>query len=56
MWTLRVLDQYGTVWDETEYGGNSTNKLEQLIPDLKYIIENPDAVNGRVITLIHEDK
>lgn len=54
MWTLRVTDDNGTIWDETTYGGNSVNKLSILASDLKFIVEHPEDLAGNIVTLTYD--
>ncbi len=53
MWTLRVVDDNGTVWDETSYGGNSANKMGDLKADIQYMLDNPNDLAGNHITLTY---
>lgn len=54
MWILKNIEMHGavgTVMDITEYGGDSTNSIEQLEKDLIYMIRNPEILAGNKLAL-----
>lgn len=55
MWILRVIDEFGNIMDEAEYGGNSTNSLDTLHGDISYMINNPEDLPGNVLKLEYKE-